>query len=100
MNHVLLIDDDVELVGMFQEYLQQEGFSVTCVHDGVAGTREALAGKYAIAVLDVMMPHLNGIETLRRIRMKSRIPVLMPTASWAWNWAPTITSPNPARRAS
>ena len=79
MNHVLLIDDDVELVGMFQEYLQQEGFSVTCAHDGVAGTSEALSGKYAIAVLDVMMPHLNGIETLRRIRMRSRIPVLMLT---------------------
>ena len=79
MNHVLLIDDDVELVGMFQEYLQQEGFSVTCAHDGVAGTNEALTGKYAIAVLDVMMPHLNGIETLRRIRMRSRIPVLMLT---------------------
>lgn len=79
MNHVLLIDDDVELVGMFQEYLQQEGFSVSCAHDGVNGTREALTGKYAIAVLDVMMPHLNGIETLRRIRMRSRIPVLMLT---------------------
>jgi DNA-binding response OmpR family regulator len=79
MNHVLLIDDDVELVGMFQDYLQQEGFAVSCAHDGEAGAREALSGQYAITVLDVMMPRLNGIDTLRRIRARSRIPVLMLT---------------------
>jgi DNA-binding response OmpR family regulator len=79
MNQVLLIDDDVELVGMFSEYLSQEGFPVGCAHDGETGAREALSGQYAIAVLDVMMPRLNGIETLRRIRARSRIPVLMLT---------------------
>jgi DNA-binding response OmpR family regulator len=79
MNQVLLIDDDTELVGMFSEYLEQEGFRVACAHDGEAGTREALTGQYAIAILDVMMPRMNGIETLRRIRAASRIPVLMLT---------------------
>ena len=79
MNQVLLIDDDTELVGMFTEYLEQEGFRVACAHDGEAGAREALSGQYAIAILDVMMPRVNGIETLRRIRAASRIPVLMLT---------------------
>ena len=79
MNHVLLIDDDTELVGMLSEYLEQEGFRVACAHDGVTGAREALSGRYAIAVLDVMMPALNGIDTLRRIRAQSRIPILMLT---------------------
>ena len=79
MNQVLLIDDDVELVGMFSEYLEQEGFGVCCMHDGVAGAREALSGRHAIAVLDVMMPHMNGLETLRRIRAASHMPVLMLT---------------------
>lgn len=79
MNHVLLIDDDAELVGMFSEYLEQEGFAVACAHDGETGAREALSGRYAIAILDVMMPALNGIDTLRRIRAQSRIPVLMLT---------------------
>ena len=79
MNHVLLIDDDVELVGMFREYLEQEGFRVTCAHEGDTGAREALSGHFAIAILDVMMPRMNGIETLRRIRAKSRLPVLMLT---------------------
>ncbi|MGO4476934.1 response regulator transcription factor [Massilia sp. 2TAF26] len=79
MTQVLLIDDDTELVGMFTEYLEQEGFRVACAHDGEAGAREALSGHYAIVILDVMMPRMNGIETLRRIRAASRIPVLMLT---------------------
>ena len=80
MNHVLLIDDDVELVGMFAEYLGQEGFQASCVHNGEDGVRAALAGQHAIVILDVMMPGMSGIEALRQIRAASRIPVLMLTA--------------------
>jgi two-component system response regulator CpxR len=79
MNQVLLIDDDTELTGMFSEYLEQEGFRVACAHDGETGAREALTGQFAIAILDVMMPRMNGIETLRRIRAASRMPILMLT---------------------
>lgn len=79
MSKVLLIDDDVELVGMFQEYLAQEGFEAKAVHDGESGAAEALGGQYAIAILDVMMPRMNGLETLRRIRAASRLPILMLT---------------------
>ncbi|SFU62547.1 response regulator transcription factor [Pseudoduganella namucuonensis] len=80
MSKVLLIDDDIELVGMFQEYLEQEGFDVKTAHDGEAGAAAALSGQYAIAILDVMMPRMNGLETLRRIRAHSQLPILMLTA--------------------
>jgi two-component system, OmpR family, response regulator len=80
MIKVLLVDDDVELVALLKEYLEQEGFDATGVHDGESGVAEALGGSYAIAVLDVMMPRVNGVEALRRIRMKSNMPVLMLTA--------------------
>lgn len=80
MNHVLLIDDDVELVGMFAEYLEQEGFQVSCAHNGEDGVRAALGGQHAIVILDVMMPGMSGIDALRRIRAASRIPILMLTA--------------------
>lgn len=79
MNKVLLIDDDVELVEMFRDYLSQEGFGVGVAHDGETGAALALGGGFAIAILDVMMPRLNGIQTLRRIREKSHMPVLMLT---------------------
>lgn len=80
MTRVLLVDDDVDLAEMVKEYLDQEGFEVRAVHDGEQGLFEALTGNYQIAILDVMMPRLSGIETLRRIRMQSRIPVIMLTA--------------------
>ena len=80
MPKVLLIDDDRELAGLLGEYLQQDGFETRAVHDGEAGITEALAGGHDIVVLDVMMPRLDGIAVLRRIRAQSRVPVLMLTA--------------------
>jgi len=80
MISVLLVDDDVELTSMLAQYLQREGFAVQAVHDGESGVAEALTGRYAIAVFDVMMPRLSGMEALRRIRAASRLPVLMLTA--------------------
>ena len=77
---VLLADDDVELSAMLKEYLECEGFSIAVVHDGAAATRQALSGNHQIVVLDVMMPGVDGIEVLRRIRQSSRVPVIMLTA--------------------
>jgi two-component system, OmpR family, response regulator len=80
MTRVLLVDDDAELGAMLGEYLLQEGFETTVVHDGERGAEEALSGRYAIVVLDVMLPRLSGVDVLRRIRGQSRVPVLMLTA--------------------
>ncbi len=80
MAKILLIDDDVELAGMLREYLEREGFETHIAHDGRRGADAALSGAYDLAVLDVMMPRLNGIEVLRAIRAQSRMPVMMLTA--------------------
>lgn len=80
MTKILLVDDDVELVDLLKEYLEQEGFDVTAANDGEEGIAEALSGRHDVAVLDVMMPRMNGIEVLKRIRASSRMPVLMLTA--------------------
>lgn len=81
MVQVLLVDDDAELGEMLADYLQQEGFEATAVQDGETGVAETLSGRYALVVLDVMMPRLNGIDALRRIRQQDRrTPVLMLTA--------------------
>jgi two-component system, OmpR family, response regulator CpxR len=80
MERILVIDDDVELCNLVREYLLAEGFPVDCVHDGEAGLQRATAGEYLLAVLDVMLPGINGFEVLRRIRATSRLPVLLLTA--------------------
>jgi two-component system, OmpR family, response regulator len=77
---VLLVDDDVELVELLREYLEREGFAVEAAHDGAAGVLAALSVRPDIIVLDVMMPGINGIEALARIRKVSEIPIIMLTA--------------------
>jgi two-component system OmpR family response regulator len=77
---ILLVDDDVELLDMLKVYLEREGFEVTGTNDPETGVAAALSGDYDLAILDVMMPRMSGIEVLSRIRMSSRIPVLLLTA--------------------
>lgn len=77
---VLLVDDDVELLELLRDYLEGDGFAVECVYDGISGVAAALSGLHDIAVLDVMLPGLGGIQALSRIRASSLLPVLMLTA--------------------
>ncbi len=80
MTKILLVDDDVELIGMLKDYLENEGFAVTTVYDGESAIGETLSGRYALAVLDVMMPGMSGVDVLKQIRAKSTMPVVMLTA--------------------
>src|SRR3954463_6849516 len=80
MQEVLVIDDDVGLCELVAEYLEPEGYRVEAVHNGEAGVERALSGEHALAVLDFMLPGINGFEVLRRVRSRSRLPVVMLTA--------------------
>jgi two-component system, OmpR family, response regulator CpxR len=80
MPRVLVIDDDRELTGMLVDYLSPEGFVVEMAHTGEDGLAQALATEYALIILDVMLPQLNGLEVLRRLRTHSACPVIMLTA--------------------
>ena len=77
---LLVIDDDVELCGLLSEFLEPEGFTVVAAHDATRGMQQALAGSFALIVLDVMLPGASGFEVLRRLRSESEVPVLMLTA--------------------
>lgn len=77
---ILVIDDDVELCSLLSEFLQREGFQVRCAHTGETGLRETLSSPFDLVVLDVMLPGADGFTILRRLREKSKVPVLMLTA--------------------
>ncbi len=77
---VLLIDDDVELGSLLSEFLKREGLTIEVETDGRRGLDRALAGGMDLIILDVMLPGIDGFEILRRLREKSRVPVLMLTA--------------------
>jgi two-component system OmpR family response regulator/two-component system response regulator CpxR len=78
--HVLLVDDDIELLELLRDYLTRDGFDVACAHDGPAGVTGALSGRHDIVVLDVMMPGASGLQALAQIRAASAVPVVMLTA--------------------
>lgn len=80
MYRLLLIDDDRELAALLKEFLSLEGFETELAHDGEAGLEKALQQSYDLILLDVMMPKLNGFDTLKRLRQTSQLPVLMLTA--------------------
>jgi two-component system, OmpR family, response regulator CpxR len=80
MDRVLIIDDDEELCDLVSEYLTVEGFETTCVHDGQSGLERARSGDFDMAILDVMLPKMNGFDVLRKLREDSDVPVLMLTA--------------------
>ncbi|WP_158144619.1 response regulator [Vibrio metschnikovii] len=79
MAHILLIDDDTELTNLLKEVLSYEGFDVSEANDGQSGLA-ALNDEIDLILLDVMMPKLNGMETLKRLRENWTTPVLMLTA--------------------
>ena len=80
MARVLIIDDDVELAELFQDYLQQEQFNVETCFNGRDGLDAAVSGRFDLIILDMMLPDIKGTEVLIQIRQQSLIPVLMFTA--------------------
>ena len=77
---ILMIDDDKELGVLLKEYMALEGFELHCCHDGVSGLAQAHDDTYALILLDVMMPKLNGFEVLKALGGRHTTPILMLTA--------------------
>lgn len=77
---VLVIDDDKTLLRLLQEALTKAGFQVILASNGIDGLQEMYARQPDLVLLDVMMPRMDGWETLTRIRQISRVPVIMLTA--------------------
>jgi DNA-binding response OmpR family regulator len=77
---VLLIDDDIELCVSLTRLLGMDGFRVKTVHDADSGIQQAIEANYELIILDVMLPGGDGRKVLRKIRLTSRVPVIMLTA--------------------
>jgi len=77
---ILLIDDDEELCELLSEYLGGEGWEVESLYDGPAGLQRAVESQWDAVILDIMLPGLNGLDLLRKLREKSDVPVIMLTA--------------------
>ncbi len=76
---VLVIEDDAAISRVLQLELEHEGYEVESARDGLEGLEKALK-EPDLVILDLMLPRLDGLEVCRRIRAKSRVPIIMLTA--------------------
>ncbi len=79
-SRVLLIDDDARLPELLSSYLEQNGVSLSHAADGPRGLAALEQGAFDAVLLDVMMPGMDGLEVVKRVRAKSNVPVIMLTA--------------------
>lgn len=77
---ILIVDDDKKLCRLVADYLAPMGYEVDSAYNGLQGLEMILESDYAAVILDVMMPQMDGLEVLKRLRKISDIPVLMLTA--------------------
>lgn len=77
---ILLVEDDVEISDMLKNFLETEGFEVTAAYDGESACERFFEEEYALVLLDLMIPKINGMKVMNIIREKSMVPIIILSA--------------------
>jgi len=81
MAHILIIEDDPDLGPLLKLNLEREGYRVSLAVDGISGQEKALSGSADLIILDLMLPWLDGMHILKRLRRElDKTPVIILTA--------------------
>ena len=101
---IALVDDDLNILTSLSIALEAEGYRITTYQDGASALDGFRTSLPDLAILDIMMPRIDGMELLRRLRQKSNLPVIFLTSKEdrltncsASNWVPTISSASHSR---
>ena len=78
--HILIVDDEQKIANMVYDYLDAVGFSVETAADGKSALLQIAAREPDLVLLDIMMPELDGLDVVRKVRSESNIPVILLTA--------------------
>ncbi len=78
--NILIAEDDEDIIKLIRLYLENEGYNILWAKDGVEASEMYECEKVDMAILDVMMPRMNGFELTKLIRQKSNIPILILSA--------------------
>jgi two-component system response regulator BaeR len=78
--HILIVEDEVKLATLLQDYLIQSGFAATMIHDGLEVENWLANNQTNLVLLDLMLPGKSGVEICKDIRKHSKLPVIMTTA--------------------
>lgn len=77
---ILLVEDDVEISEMLENYLIKENYEVICAFDGEEACQKFDNGNYCIVLLDLMIPIISGMDVMQYIREKSTVPIIIVSA--------------------
>ena len=80
MPTILIIDDDAEMTGLLSEFLSDHKYSVQIYHNPLEALEFLQKNSVDLVLLDIMMPEMDGLNVLRKIREHSEVPVMMLTA--------------------
>lgn len=80
MKHIFVIDDEKNIRDILQKYMENEGYKVTLFSDGENVYQEMLRLKPDLLVIDIMLPHMDGLELCKEIRKSSDIPIIFVSA--------------------
>lgn len=80
MSNMLIVDDNKQISSILCEYAKRDGFTPVQAFNGREALEKFRTGTYALILLDVMMPEIDGFEVCRKIRAESNIPIIMITA--------------------
>ena len=83
LNNILVCDDDTAIVDSIEIYLQQEGYHVIKAYDGVQALEVLRKEEIQLVIIDVMMPRLDGIRAILKIREESNMPIIVLSAKTA-----------------
>jgi DNA-binding response OmpR family regulator len=76
MSKILCIEDERFISELYARALQKAGFEVTVIADGEVGLHEAVSGKYDVILLDIMLPTMNGVDMLYKMKSSHVVPAL------------------------
>ncbi|EHB66768.1 MULTISPECIES: response regulator transcription factor [Paenibacillus] len=80
LDRIMIVEDEKEIADLLKDYLVEEHFEVIVASDGLEAVRLFRETRPQLMILDIMLPHLNGIEVCRTIRSESSIPIIMLSA--------------------
>lgn len=80
LEKILIIEDELKIARFLELELSHEGYEVSIENDGLAGLEKSQSEIFDLILLDVMLPHLSGMEVCRRVRKESDVPIIMLTA--------------------
>ncbi|MFZ7101620.1 MAG: response regulator transcription factor [Peptococcaceae bacterium] len=80
MKHILIIEDDLNIAELEQDYLNLNGYRVDIINDGLLGLQKALTGIYNLIIVDLMLPKKDGLTIVKEIRQELEIPIIIVSA--------------------